>query len=319
MEKTPFQKTPFQKAILIAGPTASGKSALAFAIAKKLEGVLINADSLQLFCDLKLLTAFPTSQEQECLQHKLYGVLKDLKERPDAAWWQQEAYGAIKQAQGQGKLPIVVGGTGFYLKALYEGIDRFPPISKQVREEVRTLLKNQGYEGLLKRYQEVLQGQSPQRNLPQDPQRLGRALEVLLQTGQELWSFYQNQRCDNSVEKGFDFIKILIDDDRDFLAQRARLRIEHMVAQGVVEEVRAFIDKNPPKGCPLWKAIGIQEMQDYDQGLISLEMAKEKMVTATRQYIKRQQTWFKGQYRADLVLQSHDQSVVEKALAFLCS
>lgn len=294
--------------LIIAGPTASGKSTLALYLAELFgNGCIINADSLQLYRHLKILTAHPDHKAYDQAPHKLYGVIDDPSFIIDAAWWQDQALGCIKQANASGLVPIIVGGTGLYLRTLTHGIALVPEISLEVRSRVRNLIAHSDRLDLERLYRDYLNGKEPQRPLPRDPQRFARALEVLIQTGQEI-SSYQGVLPQNILGKG---VNIYLNESRDILEEQAHRRITAMLAADVIQEVKAFLDLNPKKNWPLMRAIGLQEIKAHLEGQLTREQAVELMTRETRRYIKRQQTWFNGQFDANYTFKTAEEGITQ--------
>ncbi len=271
---------------VIAGSTASGKSSLAEKIAGKKNGVIINADSLQLISALPILTAQPSSAIQKNLPHEMYGIYAPGTV-VSAGMWLEKVLEVIEQTHFMGKLPIVVGGTGFYLKSLLEGLSPIPKISQEVKGKVQSIFEKSGKEGIV----EVLKQQDPEiLNKYVDPQRLKRALEVILGTGKSI-SFYQKIKPE---VPDFTFYKILVDMDRAPLRINIKYRMQTMLDLGVLEEVRDFNGET--------HALGYHELKTHLTGEISLKSALDLMEMKTCQYAKRQTTWFRNQMVYDEVI-----------------
>jgi tRNA dimethylallyltransferase len=272
-----------KSALLIAGPTASGKSALALKLAKERDGVIINADALQVYRELRILSARPTDEELHEAPHKLYGHVSGL-DSYSVAQWLADAKREIGAAWVARKLPIVTGGTGLYFKALEEGLAEVPPIPPEIREKWRS------FEGDL--YAELFsRDKASARALkPNDRQRLARALEVLEGTGQPL-VYWQMEAQSQAFLKDVAVERHLVDVPREELYKRAERRFDQMMAEGALEEVRPLIKHGSV--LPMMKAIGIPELTRHLRGEISLEEAVVLAKTATRQYIKRQFTWWR--------------------------
>jgi tRNA dimethylallyltransferase len=270
---------------VISGPTASGKSSLAEYIAREHNGLVINADSLQLIHALPILTAQPSLEIQKEIPHALYGIYPSGT-RVSAGLWLEEVVRVIKQAHTQKTLPIVVGGTGLYLKALLEGLSPMPPVSAPTKKRVEDLFEREGKEGICA----VLSQIDPEiLEKYIDPQRLKRALEVVWETGKSI-RFYQNLP---PQAPQFCFHKILIDPDRQTLKSRIKERIHKMLDMGVIEEVQNFEGET--------YAIGYNELKSHLKGEISLDIAIGLMEVKTSQYAKRQSTWFRNQMSYDEV------------------
>jgi tRNA dimethylallyltransferase len=272
-------------AVLIAGPTASGKSALALDEARKRGGVVINADAIQVYRELRILSARPTAEEEARAPHRLYGHV--AAEQPySVAAWVEEAAAEMARAWQQGLLPIVTGGTGLYFRALEQGLAPVPPIPDEVRNRWRNFAGDLHAE---------LQRRDPAmaaRLLPGDRQRLSRALEVIDATGRSLLD-WQRQGQEQAPLAGVAVERIFLDHPRVELYARAEARFARMVAEGALEEARALMGHDP--ALPAMKAIGLPELIAHLRGETSLEEAVARARTATRHYIKRQLTWWRGQ------------------------
>jgi tRNA dimethylallyltransferase len=273
---------------LIAGPTASGKSALAIALADRFEGTVINADSAQVYADLRVLTARPSPQEEERAPHRLFGHV-DGADAYSAARWAAEARAAIHEAHGGGRLPILVGGTGMYLRTLIDGIAPVPEIDPDIRAHVRALPVAQAHAELA-----TCDPGAAARLKPSDTTRVARALEVVRSTGRPL-AHWQEQRV-GGIGGEIELAPLVMLPDRAWLTARADLRFAAMLEGGAVEEVRALAGRSDvPANAPVRRAIGVAELSDWISGVISREEAIVRAQAATRQYAKRQYTWFRRQ------------------------
>jgi tRNA dimethylallyltransferase len=271
--------------VLIAGPTASGKSALAMALAEAENGVIINADSMQVYSGLRILTARPTAQDEARLPHLLYGH-RDPAAGYSTGLWQKEAAAAIKATLTLGKLPIICGGTGLYFMSLLKGLAEVPEISPEVRAKWRNCTGDLHAE-LAKR-----DPVSAEKLNPADRQRLIRALEVVESTGTTL-PVWQAKAEASAPLQDFTVRRYFKSRPREELYARADARFEIMLGQGALDEVRSLPKLSASQ--PLMKAIGVPELRAHLRGEISLDEARTKAQTATRQYIKRQLTWWRGQ------------------------
>jgi tRNA dimethylallyltransferase len=274
-----------KSALLIAGPTASGKSALALKLAKERDGVIINADALQVYSELRILSARPGEEELREVPHRLYGNVSGL-EPYSVAGWLADAKREIEAAWAAKKLPIIAGGTGLYFKALEEGLADVPSISPDIREKWRNFAGDL-HEELARRDPE-----SAVHLKPNDRQRLSRALEVLEGTGKPL-SHWQRRAQSQAILKDVYTERHLVDVARDKLYARADARFDQMMAAGALAEVKPLL--NYDSTLPVMKAIGVPELMRHLRGEIPLEQAVMLAKTATRQYIKRQFTWWRGQ------------------------
>jgi tRNA dimethylallyltransferase len=279
------------KIILIAGPTASGKSALALALAEKLGGVIINADSMQVYRDLRIITARPTPAEEARLPHRLYGHV-DAAENFSVGRWCTEAADVLAATQREARVAIVVGGTGLYFKALTQGLAAVPPIPAQIRNEVRGRLASDGVEAL---HAELTRRDpaAAARLMPGDRARVTRALEVILATGRSLllWHEANMPACVDAALAA----KVFLMPDRDELLRRIDARFEAMMAAGAMDEVRALAARHLDPNLPAMKAHGVPWLIRHRNGEIALAEAVNGGKRDTRQYTKRQATWFRNQ------------------------
>ena len=279
--------------IVVAGPTASGKSALAAALAAAADGVVVNADSMQVYRDVPTLTARPTPQEERRVPHRLYGFLE-----PDADFsvfkWVRMAADEIENARKKGKVPVVTGGTGFYLQTLINGISPVPQADEAVRRAVRAECEALGFERFLSDFRK----KDPAFPFT-DPQRVLRAAEVLAQTGKPV-TYWQSLPFQKSVEA--EFFCILTDPPRAELYDRCDRRFDRMMQSAAVDEVRALLAKNPPPDSLVLKAVGVREIQAFLNGTVTRDEAAAHARQMTRNYAKRQITWFKHRFCADCVV-----------------
>ena len=274
------------KIILISGPTASGKSKFAVKIAKKIEGEIINADSMQVYKTLKILTARPNKEEQKNIKHHLYGVV-DLNEKFSTGQWLELAIKKIKSVQKKKKIPILVGGTGLYFQSLINGLVKIPEIPLKFRNKVRLISKREGqkkfYKKLLK-----LDPKVKDKFDPNDTQRSIRAYEIKSYTDISMYDWLARTE---SEFKNSDFLKLYIETKREKLIERINLRTLNMINGGAINEVKKFIKLKIRKDQSVNKVIGIAELTQYLNHEVTLEEAKELISIKTRQYAKRQATW----------------------------
>ena len=279
--------TPAPRPILIAGPTASGKSTLALAIAERVGGVIINADSMQVYRELHVLTARPSAADEQRVPHRLYGHISVL-EAYSVARWLADVEGVLAEVRGKGRRPIIVGGTGLYFKALTEGLSPLPPIPDAIRLYWRSVARQQAAGGLhdeLHKRDRVM----ADRLAPQDIQRIIRALEVIDTTGRSLAEW---QACPGTPLIPPDgAIKLRVDRPRLDLQTRADQRFDAMIAEGAIEEVRDVMALSLSPEMPALHALGFKPIAEMLASRLSLEAAANLSRVATRQYIKRQQTW----------------------------
>ncbi len=270
------------KVVVVGGPTASGKSAYASQLAQTHNGVILNGDSLQVYRGLEILTAQPSSEEQHTISHHLYGIL-DPSESCSAGRWLSLVLMEIQAAHERGRLPIVVGGTGFYLKALLTGFSPLPPIDPEIRKALQS--RHPSYAEL-----EAVDPDLARRLNPHDQQRIMRGLEVFYGTGKPL-SFWQSQK---PPPPAYEFEKVLFMPSKEELNARIEKRLEEMLAQGVLDEIVRL--RASPLSVTASKAIGLSELGLFLEGECSLEAAKTLTLFHTRQYAKRQRTWFRHQF-----------------------
>lgn len=272
---------------LIAGPTASGKSALALALAEARRGTVINADSMQVYADLRVLTARPTVEEESRVPHRLFGHI-DGAEAYSAARWAADARAAIAEAHLDNRLPILVGGTGLYLRTLIDGIAPVPEIDPQIRQAVRALPVTQAYVELTD-----ADPQAAARLHSGDTTRVARALEVVRSTGKPL-AEWQARRL-GGIGEEVSLVALILLPDRDWLGERIDRRFAEMLEAGR-DEAAAFLARTDISAdAPLLRAIGLPETRALLTGEIGLAEAQAAGTLATRQYAKRQYTWFRRQ------------------------
>jgi tRNA dimethylallyltransferase len=278
------------KAVLIAGPTASGKSALALALAEA-TGVIVNADSMQVYRDLRVLTARPTREEEADVPHRLYGHI-DAAVNFSAGAWVADAANALAEARGQNRLPIFVGGSGLYFKALTRGLSAVPPIPPDVREDVRARLARDGVEAV---HATLLQRDpaSAERLKPRDRIRIARALEVVEATGRSLTDWHRDG-LPPLLPPGT-FSAVFLSPERDELYARIDARFDAMLQAGALEEVAALAARRLDPLLPAMKAHGVPALIRHIAGELTLEEAAVIGRADTRHYAKRQFTWFRHQ------------------------
>jgi tRNA dimethylallyltransferase len=272
---------------LIAGPTASGKSALALNLAEQVGGVIVNADSAQVYRDLPILSAAPRPNELARAEHRLYGVL-DGSQACSAADWAAMARREIEDVHASGRLPILVGGTGLYLRTLLQGIAPVPPIDPRIRRQVREASVEKNRERLLQ-----LDSQSAARLNPADRLRIARALEVVLSTGKTL-AEWQSRR-EGGIGGAVALRPLILLPPREWLYRRCDERFAAMVEGGAAEEVRALLERSLSPDLPVMRGIGVREISAWLSGEASREEAMAAGQQATRRYAKRQYTWFAHQ------------------------
>ena len=274
------------KIVLISGPTASGKSNFAVKIAKKIQGEIINADSMQVYKNLKILTARPNKIEQKDIKHHLYGVV-DLNKKFSTGQWLELAIKKIKNIKKKKKIPILVGGTGLYFQSLINGLVKIPEIPLKFRNKVRLMSKREGqkkfYKKLLK-----LDPKVKDKFDPNDTQRSIRAYEIKSYTDISMYDWLPRTE---SEFKNSDFLKLYIETKREKLIERINLRTLNMINGGAINEFKKFLKLKIRKDQSVNKVIGIAELTQYLNHEVTLEEAKELISIKTRQYAKRQATW----------------------------
>ena len=278
-----------KKLILLAGPTASGKSNLAIKLAKKINGEIINADSMQVFKEFTILSSRPVLSQMGNIKHHLYGIIS-VKKHFSAGDWLKQAKKKIKICLKKKKVPIIVGGTGLYFNTITKGISKIPYIDKKTRNKVRNLYKKLG----IKRFYKKLINLDPKikyKILQTDSQRLQRAYEVKLKTKKSLFDWFANTKSDFI---DFEIKKIFIETPRELLLKKISIRTEQMFRNKCINEVKKFNRLKINKNLSVNKLIGVQEINDFLRGSISLEQCKDLINIKTRQYAKRQNTWARG-------------------------
>ena len=277
------------KIILIAGPTASGKSKFAIKLAKKINGEIINADSMQVYKELKILSARPSFKDYQNIKHHLYGF-HNARNNFSTGDWLKLVKKKISEIKKRKKVPILVGGTGLYFKALTDGLVNIPNIPLKIRKKIRSLHKKMGS----KKFYEKLKKIDPlvKNNIdPSDTQRSIRAYEIKFYTKRSMYNWFKKTSSDYKEK---DFYKIYMDFPRNELLNRINYRAQEMVKNGLILEVKKFKNLQVRKDKSANKAIGISEVQEYLQKKIKIEELIEKISIKTRQYAKRQTTWGRG-------------------------
>ena len=278
-----------EKIVLLSGPTATGKSSLATKLAEKIDGEIINADSIQLYRDLFILTARPNIKKEK-IKHHCYGFLDG-----DINWsvgkWINEINEILKDVIKRKKVPIVVGGTGFYFKAITDGLSPIPDIDKSIRLNIENELEKNGLEELQKRLAFIDPKASEKIN-SNDKQRIMRALEVYEGTNKKISDFWLMKR-----EKIINYktINFKIDADREWIYKNCDLRVDYMFENGVVEEVMHLLNKNYSENSPIMRAIGVDEIISFLNNDITIDRVLELIKFKTHQYAKRQITWINNQ------------------------
>ena len=289
------------KIILISGPTASGKSSFAIKLAKKVNGEIINADSMQVYKQLKILSARPDQKTYHKIRHHLFGF-HDVKKNFSTGNWLKLVLKKIEEIKKRKKTPILVGGTGLYFKALTDGLVKIPNIPIKIRNQIRVMHSKIGQD---KFYKKLLKLDPSSKNKinPTDPHRCIRAYEVKLCTKKSIHEWYKNTK--SNFQKS-DFYKIYIDFPRTELVDRINQRSKEMIKKGAIKEVKNFIKLKVKKDKSVNKAIGINEIRQYLNNEKELEEIIENISIKTRQYAKRQSTWARGNMNTWLKLKPNE-------------
>ena len=296
-----------KKIILLAGPTASGKSKLAIHLAKELKGEIINADSMQVYKEFSILSSRPNKKEIKQVKHYLYGMIS-VKKYFSAGEWLNEAKKKINLCIKKKKIPIIVGGTGLYFNTITKGISKIPNIDLKTRNKVRNLFQKLGH---IKFYEQLIKLDSKVKNkiLASDSQRIQRAYEVKLKTKKSLFDWIANTKSDFL---DYDIRKIFIDTPRSDLLKKISKRTNLMFKQKCINEVIRFNSLMLNKNLSVNKLIGVQEISSYLKGSIQLDQCKELINIKTRQYAKRQNTWARGHMKNWNKLYSKNFSILLK-------
>ena len=299
-----------KKIILIAGPTASGKSKLAVKLAKYFNGEIINADSMQIYKEISILTSKPKSEDTKIIKHHLYGV-NSVKKKFSTGHWLKLAIKKIKEQWHNKKIPIIVGGTGLYFKALTEGLVKIPIISVRKRNQIRKLHKKIGQKNFFNKLSKI-DPLTKKFISSHDQQRSMRAYEVKKFTNKSLFEFIKETKSNfkNSV-----FKKIFINIPKELLNEKIEERVEQMFKEDVVSEVKKFLKNKVKKDLSSSKIIGVKEIEDYLNGKITLIKANQLIKQKTRQYAKRQFTWARGHMKSwDMIYSSDLEDLFRKAI-----
>jgi tRNA dimethylallyltransferase len=279
--------TPKPPVIVIAGPTASGKSALAMALSSQMPITIINADASQLYADLRIVTARPSAEDEAKVPHRLFGIL-DGREACSAADWANLAKAEIRAVHDEERTPVLVGGTGLYLRTLIDGIAPVPPIDPEVRDQIRSLATNEAYAALTRE-----DAEAANRIGSNDTARIARALEVVRSTGKPLrdWQAIKT----GGIGEVYTIKGIVLLPPRDWLRARCDARFVAMLNEGAEGEVAALSARQLPNTAPIMRAIGVREIMAMAASPAQRETLIAEAQAATRQYAKRQYTWFRHQ------------------------
>ena len=314
--------SPHPPALIVAGPTASGKSALAIALARRLGGTIINADSMQVYRELRVLTARPSAEDEAIVPHVLYGV-RPAAEAGNAAWWRGQALAAMTAAHTAGQVPILTGGTGLYFAALTSGLADVPDPGAEARNEARRLLTELGPEALHAGLAKI-DPATAARIKPNDSQRIARAWEVWRGTGMGLAAWQQR----TLPPAPWRFFAVRLDPPREVLRQAIATRFAAMLEAGAIEEARALLALNLDPALPAMRAHGVPEISAHLRGVLTVQEAGRRTELVTGQYTKRQATWFRHHDLANAadteIIQSRFMSdtqlserIIERIFAFI--
>ena len=299
-----------KKIILIAGPTASGKSKLAIEIASHLNGEIINADSMQIYKEISILSSKPNEEDLENIKHHLYGF-NSVKKKFSTGHWLQMVIKKIEELWSKGKNPIIVGGTGLYFKALTDGLVKIPDIPIKLREEIRSLHKELGQEKFFSKLTE-LDPLAKNFVLETDTQRSIRVYEVKKFTNKSLFELVQETKS-NFDDKIFK--KIFINSPKEILHKEIEKRVEKMFKDGAIEEVKKFFKMKFYRELSANKIIGIKEIKSHLNGKITLLQTKQIIIQKTRQYAKRQFTWSRGHMKSwEMIYSSNFNDLFKKSI-----
>lgn len=296
-----------KKIILLSGPTASGKSKLAIYLAKKLNGEIINADSMQTYKEFLILSSRPNKKEKKNIKHHLYGFIS-VKKYFSTGEWLKLAKAQINKCSKSKKTPILIGGTGLYFSAITKGLSKIPEIDQSIRDKTRNLFNkigNKEFHNILLKMDPKIKGKI----LPSDSQRSQRAYEVFIKTKKSIFEWMLNTTSDFA---NYDIRKIFLSIPKDELLKKISTRTENMFKNGCVKEVKKFNILKINKSLSANKLIGVREINDYLKGVLSLKECKELINIKTRQYAKRQNTWARGNMRNWNKLYSKDFTVLLK-------
>ena len=299
-------------AIVIAGPTASGKSEFAIALCKEINGTVINFDSMQVYKELSILTARPDSITESIVPHKLYGYMSG-KNRCSAVLWKNKALEEIKLSLKLGRVPILVGGSGLYIKTLIDGLSDIPITLNKYRSEAETILSKEGLDKFYQRVKIIDPNIINSINI-NDKQRLIRAYTVWLQTGKSLSAWIKDDNSKNKIVNKF--LKIKLSPTRDSLRENINKRFYKMLQKNVIKEVKKLDDFD--KSLPIMKAHGVRELLSFIRKEISLDEAAKITINHTNQYAKRQDTWFRHQYTTDYEIKSFQNNIDKYCTNILC-
>ncbi len=279
--------------LVVVGPTASGKSALAIELALKYNGVIINADASQVYKDIPIVSAAPDEDDKAKVEHMLYGIL-DADERNTVSDWVKLATDAVKKVWMQGKLPIVTGGTGFYIESLINGMSPIPETRQEIKDKVAKIFEDGGLEGAFT-YLQSVDSEGAKKVNPNDTTRVRRALEIFEDTGKSIAEWFEKPMI--KLLKEAEFKAVLLLPKLSDIEEKCSKRFDIMTKNGAIEEVESLLSKDIDNEMPVMKAIGVPELKKYIEGKVSKDEAINEAKLRTRQYAKRQLTWFRNRFR----------------------
>ncbi len=301
--------------LIIAGPTASGKTNLAFEVAKKIPSVIINADSMQVYSNLKILTNVPTEKELKFFNCKLFGSVKAPK-ISDIKWWLERVNKEISSAISKNLLPIIVGGSGLYISGLEKEFSYIPRINEKIRNKIRAIHHKRGTQFFYKKLQKFDPVTSKSLN-ENDTHRIIRAIEVKISTGKTI-NFWKKKKISNNTIKN-KILFLVIKQDRNLLYDSINKRFLQMIKKGVIEEIKTFLKSNVPNTHPIYGSIGLKHLKNFIEGNISLDNAINCSQKDSRNYAKRQITWFNRQPKKPIFVKSNEakQIILDKFKPFI--
>lgn len=305
-----------RRAVLIAGPTASGKSQAALAVAERFGGAIVNADSMQVYRELRILSARPGEEDERRVPHRLYGCVP-AAEAYSTGRWLADVARAVRELCEEGRLPVIVGGTGLYFQALLQGLAEVPPIPASIRERLRAELDGEGASALHQRL-ETCDPVLAERLERADGQRIVRGLEVFEATGRRL-SEWQKDKGQGAVFDEADVAAFTLQPPRDELYARCDARFDAMMAAGALDEVRDLMALGLDPMLPAMKALGVRQLASHLRGETDLADAISDAKTWTRRYAKRQMTWLRGNMISWNAIDAKDSECIEgEIFAILC-
>ncbi|MBR1948741.1 MAG: tRNA (adenosine(37)-N6)-dimethylallyltransferase MiaA [Alphaproteobacteria bacterium] len=279
--------------LVVAGPTASGKSALALELAMQYNGVIINADASQLYKDIPIISAAPDENDKAKVEHLLYGIL-EAGEKNSISDWIKLVVKAIKNVWQQGKLPIVTGGTGFYIESLINGVSPIPETKLEVKQRVAEMFKTHGGRAVFEYLQKIDEKGAKKVN-PNDTTRVRRALEIFEDTGISIDEWFEKPMI--KVLPEAEFTVVLLLKDLSELEDKCNRRFDIMMNDGALDEIKSLVGKGVAADMPVMKAIGVPELMSFLRDEISIDEAVKSAKLHTRQYAKRQLTWFRNRFK----------------------